>query len=87
MDEGVRYAAVEALLKQGEESVARAPLLDHIVKEDSLRLRLRIADGFAELGWAVADRRADVEKVLPDTYQIEARGADVRIKKKPGAKE
>jgi hypothetical protein len=28
-----------------------------------------------------------VEKVLPDTYQIEARCADVRIKKKPGAKE
>jgi hypothetical protein len=87
MDEGVRYAAVEALLKQGEESIARLPLLDHIIKEDSLRLRIRIADGIAELGWAVADRRADVEKVLPDTYQIEARGADVRIKKKPGAKE
>ena len=87
MDEGVRYAAVEALLKQGEESVARLPLIEHIVKEDSLRLRIRIADGFAELGWAVADRRAEVEKVLPDTYQIEARGADVRIKKKPGAKE
>ena len=68
-------------------SVARLPLLDHFVKEDSLRLRIRIADGFAELGWLVADRRAEVEKVLPDTYQIEARGADVRIKKKPGAKE
>ena len=48
---------------------------------------LRIADGLAELGWPVADRRADVEKVLPDSFQIEARGADVRIKKKPGAKE
>src|SRR5580765_7408620 len=36
MDEGVRYAAVEALLKQGEQSVARLPLIEHIVKEDSL---------------------------------------------------
>jgi hypothetical protein len=87
MDEGVRYAAVEALLKQAVESVARTPLIDQIVKEDSLRLRLRIADGFAELGWPIADRRADIEKVLPDTFQIEARGNDVRIKKKPGAKE
>ena len=87
MDEGVRYASVEALLKQGEESVARLPLLDQIAKEESLRLRIRIADGFAELGWAVAEKRADVEKVLPETFQIEARGADVRIKKKPGAKE
>jgi HEAT repeat protein len=87
MDEGVRFAACEALLKQADEPVARTPLIDQIVKEDSLRLRIRIADGFAELAWAIAERRADVEKVLPETFQIEARGADVRIKKKPGAKE
>ena len=87
MDEGVRYAAVEALLKQGDEAAARTPLLDTFAKEESLRLRIRVADGFAELGWAVAERRAEVEKVLPDSYQIEARGADVRIKKKPGTKE
>ena len=35
----------------------------------------------------IADRRADIEKMLPDAYQIEAKGADIRIKKKPGAKE
>ncbi len=87
MDEGVRYAAVEALLKQADESVARAPLLALLAKEDSLRLRIRIADGFAELAWPVADRRADIEKMLPDAYLIEAKGADIRIKKKPGAKE
>ena len=74
--------------KQGDEAVgARAPARRCFAKEESLRLRIRIADGFAELGWPVADRRADVEKMLPDAYQIEARGADVRIKKKPGAKE
>jgi hypothetical protein len=87
MDEGVRYAAAEALMKQGDEAPAREPLLDLFVKEESLRLRIRIADGLAELGWPVADRRAEVEKVLPESFQIEARGADVRIKKKPGAKE
>jgi hypothetical protein len=87
MDEGVRYAAVDALLRQADEAAARTPLLDLCAKEESLRLRLRIADGFAELGWSVADRRADIEKVLPDAFQIEARGNDVRIKKKPGAKE
>ena len=87
MDEGVRYASVEALLKQTDESIARAPLLGLLAKEDSLRLRIRIADGFSELGWPVADRRADIEKMLPDAYQIEAKGPDIRIKKKPGAKE
>src|ERR1044071_4284393 len=68
MDEGVRYAAVEALLKQGDEAAARLPLLDLLAKEESLRLRLRLADGFADLGWSVADRRAEIEKALPDSF-------------------
>jgi hypothetical protein len=87
MDEGVRYAAVEALLKQGEESVARLPLVEHIIKEDSLRLRIRIADGFADLGWPVADRREAIEKVLPESFQLDGRADAVHIRKKPGAKE
>lgn len=87
MDEGVRYAALDALVRQADEAAARVQLLDLFAKEGSLRLRIRIADGFAELGWSVADRRADVEKGLPETFQIEARGADVRIKKKSAAKE
>jgi hypothetical protein len=87
MDEGVRYACVEALLKQGDETAAREPLIELFAREESLRLRIRVADGFSELGWTVAERRADVEKVLPDSFQIEARGADVRIKKKSAAKE
>jgi hypothetical protein len=90
MDEGVRYAAIETLLRQGDEAAARQPLLDYFVKEDSLRLRILIADGFAELGWVLGDRRADVEKLLPDTFSIDPqnpRAAEARIKKKPGAKE
>jgi hypothetical protein len=87
MDEGVRYAAVEALLKQGDEAVARLPLLDQFAKEESLRLRLRIADGFADLGWGVADRREQIEKALPDSFQLDGRADAVHIRKKPGAKE
>ena len=87
MDEGVRYATIETLMRQADEAAARTPLLEQFAREDSLRLRLRIADGFSEQGWSVADRRADVEKLLPDTFQIEAKGADARIKRKPGTKE
>jgi hypothetical protein len=86
MDEGVRYAAVEALLRQADEPTCRQLLLAHFVSpnEESLRLRIRIADGFAELGWPVGDRRAEVEKFLPDAFQIEGRAADARITKKNG---
>jgi hypothetical protein len=94
MDEGVRCAAVDALVSQADESATRELLLDHFVsdKEDSLRIRLRIADGFAELGWTLGDKRAGVEKRLPEAFQIEPRdpkakdAASSRIKKKPAAK-
>ena len=54
MDEGVRYAAVEALVRHKNEEIAREPLLQHFVSEseDSLRIRLQIAEGFTELGVA-----------------------------------
>jgi len=92
MDEGVRYAAVETLLRQGDEAAARTPLIDHFVssQEDSLRIRILIADGLAERGWIVGERRAEVEKLLPDAFAIEGPAKDpaaARIKRKPGAKE
>jgi hypothetical protein len=95
MDEGVRYAAVEAILHQEDEETARGPLLDQFLsdKEDSLRLRIQIADGFAQRGWSLGDRRAAVEKLLPDAFQLEPRdprakdASSSRIKRKAGAKE
>jgi hypothetical protein len=85
MDEGVRYAAVEVLVRQSDEAAGSAPLLDQLVKaeEDSLRLRLQIADGFADLGWSVpADRREAVMKFLPAQFKL---NKDGRIEKKTPA--
>lgn len=93
MDEGVRYAAVESLVRQADEGAAAAPLLERFVNadEDSLRIRLQIADGFADLGWLVpADRRDAVQKFLPEQFKLakDARGIrDTRIEKKLPAKE
>ena len=88
MDEGVRYAAVEALVRQGDEAGAAAPLLDQLTKaeEDSLRIRLQIAEGFADLGWLVpAERREAVQKFLPDAFKLaQAKGAS-KIEKKTQA--
>lgn len=81
MDEGVRFAAVEALFEQKREDVAREPLLEQFNadEEDSLRIRLRICEGFAERGWLVQGHRGGVEKKLPDAYQLDREG---HIKKK-----
>ena len=83
MDEGVRYVTVEALIRSGNEEIAREPLLMQFIspQEDSLRLRIRIAEGFAELGWLVKGHRGEVEKRLPDQFQLDREG---HIKRKPG---
>jgi HEAT repeats len=68
MDEGVRYATVEGLLRHKEPEVAREPLCKILIneKEESRRIKKRILDGFAELGWDVKGFSGTVEKMLPD---------------------
>jgi len=84
MDEGVRLAAVEALLRHKNEEIAREPLLLHFVSEgeDSLRIRIQIAEGFCELAWLVKGHRGEVEKRLPEQFQLDREG---HFKKKPDA--
>jgi hypothetical protein len=84
MDEGVRYAAADALIRCGSEETAREALLVQFVSstEDSRRIRILIADGFAELGWLVKGHRGEVEKLLPEQFQIDREG---HIKRKPDA--
>ena len=82
MDEGVRFAAVEALMRHKREELARDPLLELFTSdaEESLRIRLRICEGFTDTGWLVHGHRGGVEKKLPDSYQLDREG---HIKKRP----
>ncbi|HVZ74331.1 MAG TPA: HEAT repeat domain-containing protein [Polyangia bacterium] len=87
MDEGVRYAAAEALVRLKNEAAASGPLLARFVdpQEESLRLRLVIAEGFADRGWIVpAAARADIEKRMPEQYKLNKDGS---VTKKAPAKE
>jgi hypothetical protein len=87
MDEGVRYAAVEALVRQADEAASASPLVDQLPKaeEDSLRIRLQIAEGFAELAWTIpANKRDAVLKFLPEQFKL---AKDGRVEKKPPAKD
>ncbi len=81
MDEGVRYAAAEALIRLENEDVAREPLIEHFVadSEESLRVRLQIAEGFVARGWLVTTHRPAFDKKLPDQFSIDRQGL---IKKK-----
>lgn len=68
MDEGVRFVAVEALLHHKDVESAREPLLTLLTneKEESRRIKKRILDGFADLGWDVKGHSGTVEKMLAD---------------------
>jgi HEAT repeat protein len=68
MDEGVRFTAVESLLSHKRAEVAREPLLKLLTNqsEESRRIKKRIVDGLADLGWDVKGFSGTVEKMLSD---------------------
>jgi hypothetical protein len=68
MDEGVRFVAVEGLVHHKDAAAAREPMLKLLTndKEESRRIKKRIIDGFADLGWDVKGFSGAVEKLLED---------------------
>jgi hypothetical protein len=83
VDEGVRFHTVEALLHQKEEEVAREPLLQLALKpdEESRRIKIRVLDGLADLGWNTHGYKGQVEKLCEDIgrgHSIDGKG---RIRK------
>lgn len=82
-DETVRFTTVESLFKQGDER-AREPLLQLMTneEEESLRIKVRVAEGFVETGWQVKGFRGTVEKLLASEmsdFLVDGKG---RIKRK-----
>lgn len=74
VNETVRFHATGTALHQADESVTREPLLAHLPKEESVRVRNRILEGFAALGWGVQGFRGEVEKLLPKGWVIDRAG-------------
>lgn len=72
--EQARFNAVTAILAQKEVEAA-GPLLTLLLDEESVRVRTKIADGFASLGWEVPEEQRDgVRKVLPPQFGVDGAG-------------
>lgn len=71
-DEGIRYAAVEAALTQPDASVQIA-LASCIAddKEESNRLRVRIAEAFHQRGWGLGEHAEAVADRPPHGWEVE----------------
>jgi len=71
-DEGIRYAAVEAMLAQEDDEI-QADLAECLAddKEDSNRLRVRIAEAFHQRGWGLGDKAEAVSANLPHGWTVQ----------------
>jgi len=72
-DDDVRIAAIDALSEVGEEM--REPLLQAFLEaEDRPRIRIKIAETFAEREWPVKGFRPKIEQTLPEGFHLTAKG-------------
>jgi HEAT repeat protein len=72
-DDDVRIAAVHAVAEVGEET--REKLLQVFIESsDRPRIRIAIAELFADREWPVKGYRPSIEANLPDGFQVTAKG-------------
>ena len=71
-DEGIRYAAAEALIGIDDPSV-REPLAQALAKigEESNRLRVRIAEAFHQRNWPLGEQAAKVGQRPPTGFVVQ----------------
>lgn len=72
-DDDVRIAAIDAISEVGEGM--REPLLEAFLEAgDRPRIRIRIAEIFADHDWPVKGYRPKVEETLPEGFHLTAKG-------------
>jgi HEAT repeat protein len=72
-DDDVRIAAIEAISEVGEE--VREPLLEAFLEAgDRPRIRIKIAEVFADKDWPVKGFRPKIEETLPEGFHLTAKG-------------
>jgi hypothetical protein len=68
-DEGIRFAAVDAIAIHKDEGTSRAPLLDAMTRpeEESRRIKVRCAEVLVDAGWQVTSHKEQVSGLLDGT--------------------
>jgi hypothetical protein len=73
--ETARFHAVGAVLAQDNAEEAREDLIATLAREESLRIKARILDGFGQRGWSIDASRIGK---LPDAFVLDASGVPRR---------
>jgi HEAT repeat protein len=74
MNETVRFYAVGAILTQDEADAAVEALTKALLAEESVRVRIRMLDGYIERGWTLGDAKAEATKKMPAGYTLGKKG-------------
>jgi HEAT repeat protein len=77
-NETVRFHAASTLLGQADAQAHRAALVQRIEQEESVRVRVRILDGFVKAGWAIENPSDALRARLPAGFSLDAKGLPVR---------
>lgn len=78
VNETARFHAVRALFFQEDPAVHRKALEDALAREESLRVKAALLEAFQQRGWDVGERKAEVAKVLPPGWALDAKGVPVK---------
>ncbi|MEM7139134.1 MAG: HEAT repeat domain-containing protein [Myxococcota bacterium] len=81
MNETVRFHAVSSIFAQQEAEDAKASLTDAFLREESVRVRMMILDGFVARVWKLEGDKEAANKKLPAGYSLGKKG---EVRKKPG---
>lgn len=73
-DEDVRFLCIEALIENAEVE-SREVLVEQLAKsgEESVRLRTRLLDGLADLGWDLSEHAEVVRRYLDDDHSFDGK--------------
>lgn len=72
--EGTRFQALATILAQENSESQRDMLSALFLRDDSVRIRARVARAFAERGWSLGTDTATLMRVMPPDFAVDAAG-------------
>ncbi len=74
MNETTRFHAASAIFAQDQAQDATDALVQALLAEESVRVRMMILDGFVERDWKITESKDEVTKKLPNGYSLGKKG-------------
>ncbi len=71
VNETARFHAIATLLAQEQAETHKDKLIDTVVAEESVRVRVKILDAFIAQGWELGERADEVMPNLPPGYALD----------------